>query len=100
MNIPTVDRGTYLIIRVGDTLATAELVRKKPSLQRIHEAIKPPQGLDFVCLSKGKDGQAETVMGVDDVGLLDNKPRNELASLLYGGDIRGDVVICRDEDFE
>lgn len=99
LTLPAVERGTYLVIRVGDTLDMAKLFSMRPTLARLHDVIKPPQTLDFVMLSRNSYG-AETVMAVDDTGMLDDKPVNELASLLSGRQIHGDVVICRDEDFE
>jgi hypothetical protein len=89
-----------LVIKVGDTLETAKVVNQKPTIDRLRKEINPPQCLDFVMLSRNRQtGEAETVMAVDDTGMLDNLPINELASLLSGRRIHGDAAICRDEDF-
>lgn len=98
-------QGEYLVI---ETNGKETRVEEKPTMARILAAIGCT-GLDTVCLTKGPDG-AETVMCVDDTGLIDHKPYNETATLLYRvlchpkpiyeQPICGNVVLVHDKDFE
>jgi hypothetical protein len=53
--------------------------------------IVPARNGRFVCIE---------ILVVDDEGLLKDKPVNKTASLLYGGEIRGDVVAAMDGEIE
>ena len=94
-----IKQGTYKIIRVD---GKEELVSGKPSTKKIMEVIDA-EGLDTVIL----DFKKCQVMMVDDTGLIDGKPENPTATLLYRsvckpgskGTIHGDVVLVNDKDF-
>ena len=91
--------GQYKVIRVDGT----ETVHVgKPSVKAIAMLIGC-DGLDTVTL----DRRRQTVMFVDDAGMLDGKPLNPKATALYHARckpgtvhaIHGDVVIVNDGDF-
>jgi hypothetical protein len=91
--------GTYRVIRVDGT----ETVHQgKPPIAEIHRIIGC-ECLDTVTI----DRRRQTVMFVDDTGMLDNKPVNVKATALYHAvcrpgtihQIHGDVVIVNDGDF-
>ena len=94
-----IPRGSYKIIRVD---GTEEMVPRNPTIKDIYKAIGC-ECIDTVCL----DREAQTVMMVDDTGLIDGKPINRKATVLYRsvcrlgtfGEIAGDVAIVNDGDF-
>ncbi len=95
-------RGSYTSIRVD---GSEETVQQRPTIAALHRAIGC-DCMDSVCLSKTSDGQAETVMMVDDTGMIDGKPVNPKATELYHAvrigtpySIHGIAVIVNDEDF-
>lgn len=98
MNAP---RGEYRIIRVD---GSEELVRQKPTLEVVHRATGC-DCIDAIALTRGPAG-AETVMIVDDTGMVNGKPVNSKATELYHQfivspfSIHGDVAIVNDEDFD
>ncbi len=94
-------RGEYRILRVS---GEETLIPMRPSLDMIQKAIGCTC-LDTVILSR-KAGRPETVMLVDDTGMIDNKPVNPKATELYlavapktAFHIHGDVAIVNDRDF-
>jgi hypothetical protein len=90
---------TYKIIRVDGTETTHE---GKPTIREITRLIGC-DGLDHVTI----DRKRQTVMFVDDTGMIDHKPVNPKATALYRSVckpgtvhcIHGDVVIVNDGDF-
>ncbi len=101
----TARRGEYLIIR---TDGTEELIREKPTIETLHRAIGCGC-IDAVNLDRKRP--PETVMIVDDTGMIDHKPVNAKATALAQAawkaagrsssySIHGDVAIVHDEDFE
>lgn len=95
----TQKRGTYLIIRVD---GSEETIEKHPFLKTICKQIGC-DCIDTVLI----DRKSETVMIVDDTGMVDGKPVNAKATELYHAickpgtpfSIHGDVAICNDRDF-
>jgi hypothetical protein len=91
---------TYKIIRID---GTETLHEGKPTIREICRLIGC-DGLDHVTI----DRRRQTVMFVDDTGMLDRKPVNAKATALYHAickpgtlhQIHGDVVIVNDADLE
>jgi hypothetical protein len=91
--------GAYKIIRVDGTETVHE---GKPSIAEICQLIGC-DGLDHVTI----DRRRQTVMFVDDTGMIDGKPVNAKATVLYHAickpetihQIHGDVVIVNDRGF-
>lgn len=91
--------GTYKVIRVDGTETIHE---GKPTIGEITRLIGC-DGLDHVTI----DRRRQTVMFVDDTGMLDGKPVNAKATALYHAvckpgtvwQIHGDVAIVNDGDF-
>jgi hypothetical protein len=91
--------GTYKVILVD---GTETIHQDKPSIAEIMRLI------DCDCLDTVTiDRKRQTVMFVDDTGMLDGKPVNAKATALYHAicrpgtvhQIHGDVVIVNDGDF-
>lgn len=93
--------GSWKIIRVNGDVEERD---GKPTLKKIHDAI----GCDCIdCVLL--DEETQTLMAVDDEGLLNGKSINPAASRLYAaicrpkykGEaiIKGDVAIINDQDF-
>jgi hypothetical protein len=88
--------GTYKLIR---TDGTETMHGGKPTIREIMRLIGC-EGLDTVTI----DRKQQTVMFVDDTGMLDRKPVNAKATVLYHAvcepatvhQIHGDVVIVND----
>jgi hypothetical protein len=122
MTFPTIERGTYLIVRSD---GTEQLVYEKPTVEKICKAIGTDT-LDTVILTWANRHQADLVMSIDDNGyetqtvdhgngrieLVPRRARlpvNRRASELYWAtckpeyrgahQIVGDVVLARDQDF-
>jgi hypothetical protein len=116
--LPTVDVGTFLVLR---TDGAEEIVRKKPSITHLLKAIGA-HTLDFVAV--GRASRSDLMMAVDDSGyeteLVDHgngrlemkpvratKPFNAKATALYHAvcqpgtthQIVGDVALVHDADF-
>jgi hypothetical protein len=99
LGISPIRRGEYLLI---STSGEQTLVERKPTIDRIQNAIGATC-LDTVNI----DRRNSQIMMVDDTGMLDGKPVNELATQLYRaicrpgtfGFIHGNVAIVNDEDF-
>jgi hypothetical protein len=95
----TQKRGEYLIIRVD---GSEEVVTGKPTLEKVYAAIGC-ECIDTVLL----DRASETLMMVDDTGMIDGRPINAKATKLYHSvcrpgtvhSIHGDVAIVNDGDF-
>ena len=94
-----IERGTFKVIRVN---GAEETVAQRPTIDMVHAAI------GCGCIDTVQiDRPNQTVMLVDDTGLIDGKPVNRKATMLYRavcrpgtlGTIHGDVAICNDEDF-
>src|SRR5580700_10326343 len=91
--------GTYKVIRTDGTETVHE---GKPSIREITRIIGCDT-LDHVTI----DRRRQTVMCVDDTGMLDHKPVNAKATALYHTvckpgtvwQIHGDVVIVNDRNF-
>lgn len=92
-------RGEFRIIRVD---GSEEVIVGVPTIRRIQAAIGCA-----CCDTVVLDRNNETIMMVDDTGMVDEKPVNEKATALYrsvcragtNGTIHGDVAIVNDEDF-
>jgi hypothetical protein len=100
-----IKRGEYKIIRVD---GTETIVKEHPQIKAIHRAIGC-ECLDTVVLTMNPvSGLPDTVMMVDDTGMIDGKPINAKATFLYHSvcrpgtpySIHGDVAIVNDSDFE
>jgi hypothetical protein len=101
-------RGTFLVI---GTDGEARLVQQKPTIDKIHKAISTVDRQCTCCDSislrvPGAGGRMNLiVMMVDDTGMLDELPKNDLAFYIantiksYPHDIHGTAVIVNDEDF-
>ena len=92
-----IKRGTYQILRVD---GSEEFIERKPNLGTIKREIGC-DCIDTVTI----DRKFETIMIVDDTGMIDGKPVNPKATELYwkvcrpgAWPIHGDVAICNDED--
>jgi hypothetical protein len=91
--------GQYKVIRVD---GTETLHEGKASIREIMRLIGC-DGLDTVTIDRTR----QTVMFVDDTGMLDGKPVNAKATALYHAickpgtvhQIHGDVVIVNDGDY-
>jgi hypothetical protein len=98
-----IDRGTYRIIR---TNGTEETVGEKPTIRKVLAALQC-DSLDTVPLERDRaTGLAQSVMIVDDFGIIKNLPRNMRATELvrqvrptFAHEILGDAVVCDDRDF-
>jgi hypothetical protein len=96
--------GEYKILRVD---GTETLIREKPTIERIYEAIQCDR-IDSVCLTKDLcTGEPLELMLVDDTEMVDHKPVNAKATLIarevrYDDPwvIHGDVAIVNDKDLE
>lgn len=93
---------TFKVIKVD---GTESVIHEKASLEEIYKRIGC-ECIDTVTLTR-RHGQAEIVMCVDDVGMIDGKPVNRKATELYHAvckpgaqSIHGDVAIVWDQDFE
>ena len=92
--------GSYKVIRVDGTEITHEV---KASIAEVMHIIGC-NCLDTVTL----DRRRQTVMFVDDTGMLDGKPVNPKATALYRAvckpatlhQIHGNVVIVNDRDYQ
>ncbi len=92
--------GKYQILRVD---GSAVLIQGKPTLEAVRKLIGC-ECIDTVIL----DRKSQTVMLVDDTGMIDGKPVNAKATELYHAvckpgtihAIHGDVAIVNDRDFE
>lgn len=97
----TQEPGSWKVIRVDGSI---EEKTGKPTLDLIHAAIGC-HTIDCITL----DHETMTLMAVDDEGLIDGRPINPKASVLYQevcipearsqAVIAGDVAIINDEDF-
>jgi hypothetical protein len=91
--------GTYKIIHVD---GSEEIIAKKPSMRALTQEIGA-ESIDPVTL----DRRNQTIMIVDDTGMIDGKPVNSKATELYRNickpgtvwAIHGDVALVNDEDF-
>jgi len=95
----TVRQGEYRLIRVD---GTETLISERPTSAKIKIEIDA-EWLDTVNI----DHENDQIMVVDDTGMIDGKPINRKATLLYrqicipgsNGTIHGDVAIVNDKDF-
>lgn len=97
-----IKRGQYKIVRVD---GTETVINEAPTIDSVHKAIGC-DCIDTVIVTKDIYDMAETVMLVDDTGMLTNKPINKRATALMEvlykppyNPIHGDVVLCNDKDF-
>ena len=94
-----INRGEYRIIRTDGTEA---IIKEVPTIDAIHKAIGC-DCLDTVTL----DHESQTIMLVDDNGMVDGRPVNPKATEMYHRicrprtiwSIHGDVAIVNDNDF-
>ena len=101
-------RGSYLVI--GDDQAV-KLVKEVPTIEKVYKAISTPERecvcCDTITLRMAGAGGVKDpiVMMVDDTGMLENLPINEVATYIaqqvkgYPHQIHGTVVIVNDADF-
>lgn len=94
-----IQSGTYKILRVD---GSEEIIARKPSMRALAKEIGA-ESIDTVTL----DRHNQTIMIVDDTGMIDGKPVNPKATELYHSickpgtvwAIHGDVALVNDEDF-
>lgn len=95
--VETIKQGTYKIIQID---GTESVVEGKPTIDKAKHIIGC-ETIDAVNLGN------DTIMLVDDVGLIDDRPINQKATELmlqrfgpkYPSKIHGDVLIVNDLDF-
>lgn len=102
MKIPEIKRGQYVVIPADGAL---RVVDQKPTLKALYLDLGCDT-IDTVLL----DRERQIVMVVDDVGMVENRPVNALATAIVAlcaprgthtvCAIHGDVAIVNDEDFE
>lgn len=103
------ERGTYLVIT---TEGEAKLVREIPTIHAVHRAISTADRRCVRCdtinlevIGAGRTRGDRIVMMVDDTGMIDDLPINQLAFYIanmikgYPHDIHGTAVVLNDEDF-
>jgi len=91
--------GESRLIRVDGQEA---VLSERPTIAMIRRRLRA-QSLDTITI----DRENRQIMAVDDTGMIDGKPVNEKATLLYRqicvpgsmGTIHGDVMIINDSDF-
>lgn len=99
LSIPTVNPGTFLVIRVD---GSEEVVKYAPNLTAVRRAIGC-DSIDTVILTCYA-AQPDIVMCVDETGMIDDKPINTKATKLYHSicrpgtpySIHGDVALFHD----
>jgi hypothetical protein len=108
--ILTLPAGTYIVIPTGPN-AKLEVHREPGTIDAAHLAISTPERrcvcCDTITLRMGGDRSSvqPIIMMVDDTGILDNLPVNELATAImkrvknYPHTIHGTAVIVNDGDF-
>jgi hypothetical protein len=102
-------RGTWLIITLDQK---AQLIEGKPNIELLRRALSTPERkcecmdtINLELVGAGRVRGSRIVMMVDDTGMLDGLPVNDLAFYIantikaYPHDIHGTAVIVNDEDF-
>lgn len=101
-----IPKGEYKIISANGHEVT---VHKKPTFDDLYRQLDcKDTGISDIILTHDTSGLPQTVMIIDDMGRLKNKPVNERATNLmrqcYGHDvpykIHGDVALVNDSDFD